>query len=55
MKPEEVLEALRSGKEVEYSYLGGYWVIHNQASPVGVLTSGKYSFPTKEMDMITWV
>ena len=49
MKPEEVLEALRSGKEVEYSYQGGYWVIYNQASPVGVLTSGEYSFRTKEM------
>ena len=49
MKPKEVLEALRLGKEVEYSYLGDDWVIYNQVSPVGALTSGEYSFRIKEM------
>lgn len=49
MKPEEVLEALRLGKEVEYNYLGGDWVSYNQVSPVGALTSEEYSFRIKEM------
>ena len=49
MKPEEVLEALRLGKDIEYNYLGGDWVIYNQVSPVGALTSGEYSFRIKEM------
>lgn len=49
MKPEEVLEALKLGKDVEYSYLGGDWVTYNQNSPVGALTSGEYSFRVKEM------
>lgn len=49
MKPIEVLEALKLGKDIEYSYLGGDWVSYNQVSPVGALTSGEYSFRIREM------
>ncbi|OBX88391.1 hypothetical protein [Moraxella nonliquefaciens] len=53
MKPLEVLEALRLGKEVEYKYLDDTWVEYKQTSPVGILTSTEYSFRIKPVEMIT--
>ncbi|UZA19153.1 hypothetical protein [Moraxella bovis] len=53
MKPLEVIEALRLGKEVEYRYLDDTWVEYNQTSPVGMLTSTEYSFRIKPVEMIT--
>lgn len=53
MKPLEVLEELRLGKEVEYRYLDDTWVEYKQTSPVGILTSTEYSFRIKPREMIT--
>ncbi|UZA02937.1 hypothetical protein [Moraxella bovis] len=53
MKPLEVIEALRLGKEVECKYLDDTWAEYKQTSPVGILTSTEYSFRIKPVEMVT--